>query len=158
MEMGSAGTLETIESVLDFAIEREREARDLYLKYATQTDRKGLRALLLTMADQEKWHEQSLRELRARKNLEPLFDRARAPDMKISDYTVDVEFNPEMGYQDFLLLVIKKEEKSLNLYSWLEARSRDEEVKFLFKGLAEEEKRHKALAQDRYDLEILTEN
>ena len=33
-----------------------------------------------------------------------------------------------------------------------------EELKYAFRGLAEEEKRHKALAQDRYDLEILTEN
>ena len=40
----------------------------------------------------------------------------------------------------------------------LEAMAADDESKLLFRGLAEEEKRHKALAQDRYDLEILTEN
>jgi rubrerythrin len=151
-------TLATIKAVLDFAIQRELEARDLYLRYAARTDRQGLRALLVTMADQEKWHEQSLRELRSRESLEPLFQKPHAIDLKISEYTADVEFDPEMSYQDFLLLVVKKEEKSFALYLWLEARSEDEELRLLFKGLAEEEKRHKSLAQDRYDLEILTEN
>jgi rubrerythrin len=156
--MEDPGTLSTVEAVLDFAIQREREAQELYVRYAARTDRQGLRSLLLTMADQERGHEQSLRELRARKSLDPLFLKPLALDLRISEYTVEVEFSPEMNYQDFLIAVIRKEEKSYALYLWLESRTMDGELKFLFKGLAEEEKRHKALAQDRYDLEILTEN
>jgi rubrerythrin len=156
--MEDSATLRSAEAILDFAIEREREARELYLGYAARTDRKGLHSLLKTMADQEKWHEQSLRELRSQKTLAGAFSQPAAMDIKLSDYTVEVSYSPEMSYQDFLLMVIKKEEKSFQLYTRLESLSSDEEMKFLFKGLAEEEKRHKSLAQDRYDLEILTEN
>lgn len=156
--MESSESFASIETVLDFAIEREREARRLYLSYAAQTDRQGLRSLLLAMADQEKWHEQSLRELRGRKSLALLFDAPPASDIRISEYTVSTSFDPGMGYQDFLLLVIQKEEKSLALYRLLQSRTPEDELKLLFKGLVEEEKRHKALAQDRYDLEILTDN
>ncbi len=156
--MQDPGRLDSVASILDFAIAREKEARELYHGYAAATDRQGLRSLLLTMSDQEGRHEQSLRELRARPSLSAMFSASPALDLRISDYTVPVSFSPDMSYQDFLLLVIQKEEKSLQLYRALESRAVEDELKFLFKGLAEEEKRHKALAQDRYDLEILTEN
>ncbi len=145
------------DAILDYAIEREKEAREMYVGYAARTDRKGLRSLLLTMADQEKWHEQNLRELKSGKPAASIFSGS-AQDIGLSQYTVEESYSPDMGYQEFLLLVIKKEEKSMALYSRLEAMAADDESKLLFKGLAEEEKRHKALAQDRYDLEILTEN
>ena len=146
------------DAILDFAILREREAQEMYLGYAARTDRKGLRSLLLTMADQEKWHEQNLRELKSGKGTASIFSGSVLQDIEISKYTVEQTYSPDMGYQEFLLLVIKKEDKSMALYSRLEAMASDEESKLLFKGLAEEEKRHKTLAQDRYDLEILTEN
>jgi rubrerythrin len=151
-------SLDSIDAVLDFAIQRERDSRKLYMEYAAKTDHAGLRSLLLAMADQEKGHEQILADLKSRRSIDPLLSKPRALDLRISDYTVDVGFDPGMGYQDFLLLVIKKEEKSYLLYERLESLSSAEALKYIFKGLAEEEKRHKALAQDRYDLEILTEN
>lgn len=156
--MSSPDSLDTIDRVLDFAIQREQEARKLYMEYAAKTDHTGLRSLLLAMADQEKGHEQIVKDLKSRRSLDPLLSKPQALDLRISDYTIDVSFDPEMSYQDFLLLVIKKEEKSFLLYDRLESLSTAEALKYIFKGLAEEEKRHKALAQDRYDLDILTEN
>jgi rubrerythrin len=150
--------LDSIDAVLSFAVQRERESRKFYTEYAAKTDNTGLRSLLLAMADQEKGHEQILLDLKSKKSLDPLLSRPQALDLRISDYTVEVAFDPEMGYQDFLLMVIQKEEKSHLLYARLESLSTAEALKFVFRGLAEEEKRHKALAQDRYDLEILTEN
>lgn len=156
--MKDHGLLDSIDAVLEFAIQRERESRKLYTDYAAKTDHTGLRSLLLAMADQEKGHEQILVDLKARKSLDPLLSKPQSLDLKISDYTADAAFDPDMSYQDFLLLVIKKEEKSYRLYSRLESLASMDALKLVFRGLAEEEKRHKALAQDRYDLEILTEN
>jgi rubrerythrin len=156
--MKNSGMLDTINAVLDFAVKKEQEARATYTEYAAKTGQSGLRSLLLAMADQEKGHELILIELRAKKAVDDLLSKPRALDLKISDYTVDVEFDPGMNYQDFLILVIKKEEKSVSLYQKLESLASTDELKYTFRGLAEEEKRHKALAQDRYDLEILTDN
>ena len=156
--MKDPGVLDTMDAVLDFAVKKEQEARATYMEYAAKTGNAGLRSLLLAMADQEKGHELILTDLRARKSMDPLLSKPRAMDLKISDYTADVEFDPGMNYQDFLILVIKKEEKSESLYRKLETLASSDGLKYAFRGLAEEEKRHKALAQDRYDLEILTEN
>ncbi len=152
------GILGNIDAVIDFAIDREIEAQNTYLSYASSALGRGLRKLLLSMVDQEKDHEKTLRELKASSDLEDFFSSDTPIDIRISDYTVDTDFREDMSYQDFLLLVIKKEEKSYQLYKWLESRASDSEMKYLFNRLAEEEKKHKKWAQDRYDLEILTEN
>ena len=149
---------DSIDSIIDFAIEKEIEAQNIYLTYAGRTSGKGLRKLLLTMVDQEKEHEKRLKELKESGDISHVLPDKKVIDIKIGDYAVDVEFSEDMSYQDFLLLVIKREEKSLQLYKWLEGKTSDSDAKYLFSRLAEEEKKHKAWAQDRYDLEILTDN
>jgi len=148
----------SIEAILDFAINKEIEAQEMYLSYAGKTERRGLRKLLMSMVDQEKEHEKRLEELKSGVALESVFPGIGKTDIKISDYTVDTDFSQDMDYQDFLLLVIKREEKSYKLYQWFTAKAVNDEAKLIFKQLAEEEKKHKAWAQDRYDLEILTDN
>ncbi len=148
----------SVEDILDFAIQRERDAQAMYLEYSSRTDRVGLRSLLVSMAGQEKGHEQSLRELRANRTVSSLFSKPQILDMKMDEYAASAAFSPDMSYQDFLLLVVHKEEESRALYHRLESCAAQDDLRYLFRGLAEEEKRHKALAQDRYDLEILTEN
>ncbi len=147
----------TLHQAIDFAIAREREAQDMYVRFAARTDRQGLRSLFLSMADQEKDHERTLRELRTRQGADSAFAFPAGSGFRW-DEASDAAFSPDMSYQDFLLLVIKKEERSTALYLYIEGMCTDEDLKLLFRGLAEEEKRHKSLAHDRYDLEILTEN
>jgi rubrerythrin len=156
--MNNCNDFHSVEEALDFAIQREKDSQAMYLDYASRTDRVGLRSLLVSMAGQEKGHERSLRELRANRAVSSLFSKPKVLDLKMDEYSSSAAFDPEMSYQDFLLLVIHKEEEAHALYRGLEACSIPDDLRFLFRGLAEEEKRHKALAQDRYDLEILTEN
>ncbi len=156
--MSGLGFVGDINEILDFAIEKEIEAQKTYLAYAASAGGRSLRKLLLSMVDQEKDHEKSLRELKERGDVLGAFQPAGDVDIELDKYTVDIEYRDDMNYQDFLLLVIKKEEKSYELYKALEATAKDTDVKYLFSRLAEEEKKHKKWAQDRYDLEILTDN
>ncbi|MCD6122962.1 MAG: ferritin family protein [Spirochaetales bacterium] len=156
--MDSLNSFNSMESILDFAISKELEAQETYLSYAGKTERRGLRKLLMSMVDQEKEHEKRLKELKSGIVLESVFPAGDTADIKISDYTVSTEYSPDMDYQDFLLLVIKKEDKSYRLYQSLMAKTVNDEAKLVFKQLADEEKKHKAWVQDRYDLEILTDN
>jgi rubrerythrin len=148
----------TFSEVLSFAIQREREAQEIYQSYSKATPYQGMRTLLVSMAEQEREHEKKLHELAARGDGDSLFRGQRAQDLGLEAYTTAVVFSPRMNYQDFLLLVIRKENESLRLYAQLRDRTVAADVRDLFDGLAEEEKRHKAWAQDRYDLEILKEN
>lgn len=148
----------TFQEVLSFAVQREREARETYQAYAKASSYQGMRSLLVSMAEQEREHERKLSELAARGAGEALFRGRKPQDLNMDAYTASVAFTPGMNYQDFLLLVIQKENASLRLYEQLAAAAAEAEVRELFDGLAEEEKRHKAWAQDRYDLEILKQN
>ena len=143
---------------MDFAIAKERDAQETYRSYAKATQRSGFRELLLSMVDQEVEHENRLRELKETQTFSAKLSASTGSDMKISEFTIEAAFSPQMNYQDFLILVMKREEKAVHLYEWLKTVSQDSDLSTFFERLAEEERKHKAWAQDRYDLEILTEN
>jgi rubrerythrin len=147
-----------IKKVIDFALERERESQEIYLDYARKTQRMGFRQLLLSMADMEKEHENKLKELKEGKGQSALFDGTQSVEARLTDFMVEEEFSLDMDYGDFLVLIIKREEKAEKLYEELKSIAVDTEVEELFSWLAEEERKHKAWAQDRYDLEILKDN
>jgi len=147
-----------IEEVIDFALERERESQEIYLDYARKTQRMGFRRLLLFMVDMEKEHENKLKELKEGKDQSALFSGSGSLGARLTDFIKQEEFSPDMDYGDFLVLIIKREEKAEKLYEELESLAADTELKELFSWLAEEERKHKAWAQDRYDLELLKDN
>ncbi len=149
---------ENMNKVIDFAIERERESQEIYLGYYKTTDRIGFRQLLLSIAEMEKEHEKKLTMLKQGIAQNRVFSSGKIIDLKLSDFLVNVEYSPDMDYGDFLILIIKKENESEEFYKRLESLVEEQEVKQLFRSLADEERKHKAWAQDRYDLEILKEN
>jgi len=147
-----------IEEVIDFALERERESQEVYLDYARKTQRMEFRKLLLFMVDMEKEHENKLKELKEGKDSSDLFRSSESVKARLTDFIAMEEFSPDMDYGDFLVLIVKREEKAEKLYEELESLAAHTEVKELFSWLAEEERKHKTWAQDRYDLEILKDN
>ena len=149
----------SIDEILDFAIDRERKAQQMYLSYAGATDRKAFQQLLLSMAQMEKEHERKLRELRsAGAEAEGLFRPLSGSDQKLNEMLAPVAFSPDMEYGDFLILVIQREGEAEKLYTRLASLARDTSATELFRLLAEEERHHRAWAQDRYDQDIVTEN
>jgi len=147
-----------IKEIIDFALERERESQEIYLNYARKTQRMGFRQLLLSIVDMEKEHENKLKELKEGKDQSTLFSGSESVKARLTDFMVQEDFSPDMDYGDFLVLIIKREEKAKKLYEELESLAADTEVKELFSWLANEEGKHKTWAQDRYDLEILKDN
>ncbi len=147
-----------IKGVIDFALERERESQEIYLDYARKTQRIGFRQLLLSMVDMEKEHENKLKELKEGKDQSDLFSDSESVKARLTDFIAQEEFSPDMDYGDFLVLIIKREEEAEKLYEELKSIAVNTEVEELFSWLAEEERKHKAWAQDRYDLEVLKDN
>jgi len=147
-----------IKEIIDFALERERESQAVYLDYARKTQRMGFRQLLLSMVDMEKEHENKLQELKERKDQSALFSGSESVKARLTDFIAQEEFSQDMDYGNFLVLIIKREEMAEKLYEELKSLAADTEVKQIFSWLAEEERKHKAWAQDRYDLEILKDN
>jgi rubrerythrin len=156
--MTDPARLEDIEEIIDFAIKREQEAQVTYLSYAGQTRRRSFSELLVSMAEMEREHERKLTDLKQGKSTAAAFTPPKVADLGLADILAEVPFSPDMEYGDFLVLVIRKEREAEQLYRRLEGLTTSADVRNMFALLADEERKHRDWAQERYDEDILKEN
>lgn len=149
-------TMNTVEEIIDYAIAREQEAVDFYTKLAEMADSPGIQLAFSQYAQEEMGHKKKLQGIKEGKRLRP--SHGKVIDLKISDYTVDVEFSEDMTYQQCLLLAMKREKAAFRLYMDLANKAADQEMKLTFTALAQEEAKHKLRFEVEYDEVILVEN
>ncbi len=147
---------ESFGEIVAFAILKEQEAIDAYTAAAGMVKHANVRGMLLGLAKQEEGHKQKLMGIDSESL--PETSLKEIPDLKISDYTDDVQITADMSYQDLLTIAMKREEVAHNLYSRLACISDEPEIRQLFEFLAQEEAKHKLALEKEYDEHILTEN
>jgi len=144
---------ENLDEIFDFAIKFEQEAVKFYEEAAKEESMSGTKQMLKEMVDEERRHERLLKEMK-RKGVVKGMDKYKfkwIPDIKRSNYLVDVEYEKGMAYNEILLVAMKKEEKALALYNDLLKRAEGEEAKKLFKVMCQEEAKHKLKFETLYD-------
>jgi rubrerythrin len=147
---------QNVDEILSFAIKNEQDAVDLYTDLAGKARNEAVKKVFLTYADEERGHKAKLQRVKGgQKSLAP---SEKVQDLKIADYTVDVELGENPDYQSVLLFAMKAEKAAFKLYMDLAARTGDHEFEQLFLGLAQEEAKHKLRFELEYDEQILTEN
>jgi rubrerythrin len=146
----------SIEEIIGFAIEKEREAVAFYEDLAARIKNPAMKNAVLSMADEERKHEKMLRNLTP-KHLEVLRS-PQAPDMKLSDYLVEVVPTADMNYQELLIVAMKREEKAYALYDDLERRAMDDATRKVFTLLKGEELKHKSRLEKQYEERVLWED
>ena len=129
-------TTSPIEEIINFAIDKEREAIAFY-------------------ADEERKHEKLLMNLTPKK-LQFVRD-TNQPDLKLSNYLVETPFSKDSTYQELLIIAMKREEKSHAMYSDLEQRASDDATRKLFTLLKGEELKHKTRLEKEYEEIVLWE-
>ena len=145
-----------VDDVLDFAIANEQEAQRFYQELADGAAHAQNKELFLSFVAEEKRHEDKLRSIKAGGGL--LEAQARVLDLKIGDYLVDVEAKPGMEFQDALIVAMKKEKAAFVLYTDLANAVGDGKLAKVFRGLAQEEAKHKLFFELQYDEQILMKN
>ena len=95
------------DDILDYAIGREQDAHDFYLRLAEQAKRPGMRELFSHFAGEELGHKRKLEGVKAGRL--SAGSSKRIQDLKIAEYLVDVEESPNMDLQDALILAMKRE-------------------------------------------------
>jgi len=147
---------DTVDEILDYAIEQEEEAANLYTDLATRVDKPWVRKIFEAYAGEEREHKRKLLAIKEGKLLQS------APkdfvDLKIADYLIDTEPHASMGYRDALILAMKREKAAFKLYSDLAAVSGDPQVKETLLNLAQEEAKHKLRFELEYDEAIQSAN
>ena len=145
---------ENIEAIIDFAIEKEREAAEFYERISKDAeDFSGSKQMFEEFAVEEQKHEKILLDFKTRgisKSLEE-YQLKWITDIKRGDYLVDLEYEKGMPYNEILLLAIKREEKALRLYNDFLENADTDESKKLFKVLCQEEAKHKLALETIYD-------
>jgi rubrerythrin len=69
----------------------------------------------------------------------------------MTDYLVEPESDSDLGYQEALILAMKREKAAFRLYSDLAEQSTDPELKAILLSLAQEEAKHKLRFEIEYD-------
>lgn len=146
---------ETFEEIRQFALDKEIEAEELYSRMAAEAELPHVQELFEELAAEERKHQRMLENIKTEKVADA--DLASVQDLRLSDYLVEQEFRPDMSYQDVLILAMKREERSMELYRNL-ANQAAGELRRIFEFLAREETKHKERLQREYDEFILSEN
>jgi rubrerythrin len=144
---------ESLNEIIAFAIEREKEAEAFYLELCQEEALSGNRELFQDFAREERKHVRLLTELQEKGVVRSLdsYKLKWVKDIKRSDLLVEMTYRKGMDYRDILTLAVKREEKALKLYNDLLRQTEDPECQKLFKVLCQEEAKHKLKFETLYD-------
>ena len=142
---------ETFEDIITFAIEKEKEAVLFYEEASKQETYSGAKETFQEFAQEERKHQSMLERFLKGEFKISDYQFKWIPDMKRSDYLVDMEYQKGMHYEDMLRLAMKREEKALKLYNELQKKTEKEDIITLFKVLSQEEAKHKLALETLYD-------
>ncbi len=147
---------ENINDILDFAINEEQKAVDLYTQLAANADSADVKAVFTDFAKEEITHKAKLMSIKEN----GLFTMSPEAviDLKIADYKMSVDASPDMTYAEALVFAMKKEKAAFKLYSKLAERAPNTDLRNVFLSLAAEESKHKLSFEIEYDEYVLREN
>jgi len=144
-------TFGSIDEILAYAIESEKVAAEFYEEVSNQEPFEGAKEMFKEFAAEERKHQSLLENYESNKEKMAEYKLEWIPDMKRSDYMVDIVYEPGMHYSEILRLAMKREEMALKLYNELEGQTDNEDFIKLFRILAQEEAKHKKYLETLYD-------
>jgi rubrerythrin len=115
-----------------------------------------MKETFLAFAKEEEGHK--ARITKVKESGEYTLEEKKVLDLKLGDYLVPAKTSEKMTYQEALILAMKREKAAYKLYMKLSEIAPNDTLKNLFKGLANEEAKHKLRFEIEYDDIIYAEN
>jgi rubrerythrin len=148
------GTMNTIEEILQEAIEGEIESHKLYTDAVSLVDTPHVKDALRELAQEELGHRTALERMllspgQVRRSVRKI-QQAPIQDYKIGDHLVAKPLGPDSTFQDVCIFASKKEQKAHELYKGL-AEENEGQIRDLFEAMAKDELRHKNLVESWYE-------
>ncbi|MFO7737127.1 MAG: ferritin family protein [Desulfatiglandaceae bacterium] len=140
---------ESFEEIMDYAISKEKEAAAFYEEASKQEHYSGAQEIFAGFAKEERKHQDMLKHF-SKENVEH-YKIQKIPDLKRSDYLVDLTYEPGMAYADILRLAMKREEKAFKFYKDFSERTETDTHQKLFQVLSQEEAKHKLKLETMLD-------
>jgi len=142
-----------LNAIIDFAIEKEKEAADFYDTVSSEEGMSGKKKMFKEFAAEERKHQRLLEKFKVEGIDESIkeYKLKWITDIKRSNYINDIEYRKGMPYNEMLMLAMKREEKALKLYNEMLGRTEDPHGQKIFKILCQEEAKHKLVLETMYD-------
>lgn len=141
----------SVDEILNFAIDKENEAVAFYLELAEDATREALKETFVRFSKEEEKHAALLSEISGNKEKIDAYEFKPIPDLKISDYMVEKEYERGMPMPEILKIAMKREEKAVKLYQTLADQTDKADAKKVFEMLVQEEAKHKLALESMYD-------
>lgn len=145
-----------IRDILDFAIQNEQEAIDLYKKLSANASNKEMKQIFEEFAQEEVAHKARLLKFKETGISE--LPNSMVSDLKIADYCISKTITSESTYEEALIYAMRNEKAAFRLYSALAEKAQDNQTKDLFISLAMEEAKHKLRFELEYDEQVMKDN
>jgi len=142
-------TLQEFNEILDFAIDREKEAVQFYRDLQNEAHFADQKAFLSELECMEKGHIVMVESLRQKLPTE--MQIKQVPNLLISEYLISDVDHLNLTYQNILIKAMKREEMSLKLYTEMSRKFPDSALSTVFAKLASEEAGHKYKFEKLYD-------
>jgi rubrerythrin len=152
----NAVKFDSIDQILDYAIEKEQDAADFYTSLANKMDREYMKQIFSQFAKEEMGHKRKLQGVKEGKFM--LSAEKKVMDLKIGDRLTDVDLDAEIDFQQALILAMKAEKAAYRLYNDLAEATDNDDMKNTFHALAQEEAKHKLRFEIEYDDYALRDN
>jgi rubrerythrin len=147
---------DSVDAILDYAIEKEQDAHDFYMGLSAKMDRQYMKQVFEGFAKEELGHRRKIEGIKAGKSMLPA--EKKIMDLKIGDNLVNVDTSGDLDYQQALIVAMKSEKNAFILYNDLAGATDDANLKNTFLALAQEEAKHKLRFEIEYDDYALKEN
>lgn len=141
----------SIDEILTFAIDKENEAVAFYRSQAEKATKASLKEVFQSFAREEEKHAALLSDISGNKEKIESYEFKKIPDLKISDYMVEKDYEEGMPMPEILKVAMKREEKAVKLYQTLADQTDNADAKKLFLMLVQEESKHKLGLETMYD-------
>jgi len=141
----------SVDEILAFATDREKEAVEFYVSLAKQATRASLKETFENFAKEEEKHVSLLSDIAGNKGKIDAYEFKKITDLKISDYMVEKEYEEGMPMPEILKLAMKREEVAVKLYTDLAGQTDNADAKKVFLILVQEESKHKLGLETMYD-------
>jgi rubrerythrin len=153
-------------NALSIALKKEEDSFAFYKNAEKTVLFKPLKGLFKDLAKQEVQHKNILiKEMKKLEGGEKQINsitkatgEAKSKDYGISKYLTPQNVKPTMGYQEALIVAMKREEGAVELFDYLKSITADNELKKTFDELYKWEIEHLKKLEEMYDEDILTDN
>lgn len=145
----------TLRQVVEFAVEREELAYQMYKRAAELTESLAARKLFEELAAEEATHKEVFSRIDPDKIAE--HNSCSLPEVTIGKYLRHVAFQPQMTYQEILTFALKAEEEAYQLYKAAAGMTEDPKLQKTLLTFAEVELGHRRKIEGLYNEKVLTE-